>query len=376
MTRDHRDRFGACRALQEDSGGFGLWQEGADVPRGLRRFTAVFERDGMRPEDAERVAVISLNYCFHFGGCHGNFDYMARSELHLHLEGTVDRETLLLLDPTLTREVVDQVWSYTDFAGFLSCFKFIAGRLRGPDDYALITRRMIAALARQGISYAEVTLGAGVVLWRELEFNAVWRAIREAQAGAQASARVEVWWNLDAIRQFGPDHVMEIARLASRYVGDGAISFGIGGDEVRGEAGQFRDAYRYAKDAGLHLTAHAGETDGPASIRAALEIGAERIGHGIRGAEDADLMRRLRDENIPLEVCITSNVRTGAVKSLRDHPVRKLFDAGVPITLNTDDPGVFETDLAHEFSIAREVFGFSPAELARVEAAAEKFRFA
>jgi adenosine deaminase/aminodeoxyfutalosine deaminase len=305
---------------------------------------------------------------------------MARSELHLHLEGTVDRETLLLLDPTLTRETVDRVWSYTDFAGFLSCFKFIAGRLRGPEDYALITRRMIESLAQQGITYAEATLGAGVVLWRDLEFDAVWSAIRDAQAEAQAetqaSAPVEVWWNLDAIRQFGPDHVMEVARLASRYVGDGAISFGIGGDEVRGEAGQFRDAYRYAKDAGLHLTAHAGETDGPASIRAALEIGAERIGHGIRAAEDADLMRRLRDEQIPLEVCITSNVRTGAVKSLRDHPVRKLFDAGVPITLNTDDPGVFETDLAREYSIAREVFGFSPDELARVDAAAERFRFA
>jgi adenosine deaminase/aminodeoxyfutalosine deaminase len=297
---------------------------------------------------------------------------MARCELHLHLEGTVDRKSLMLLDPTLARETVDRVWSYTDFAGFLECFKFIAGRLRGPDDYALITRRMIESLARQGISYAEVTLGAGVVLWRELEFDAVWRAIREAQAGAP----VEVWWNLDAIRQFGPDHVMEVARLASRYVGDGAISFGIGGDEVRGEASRFRDAYRYAKDAGLHLTAHAGETDGPESVRAALEIGAERIGHGIRAVEDPDLVRRLRDEQIPLEVCITSNVRTGAVQSLQDHPVRKLFDAGVPITLNTDDPGVFETDLAREFSIAQEVFGFSSAELAQIEAAAERFRFA
>jgi adenosine deaminase len=169
---------------------------------------------------------------------------------------------------------------------------------------------------------------------------------------------------------------MEVARLASRYAGEGAISFGIGGDEVRGEAGQFSDAYRYAKDAGLRLTAHAGETDGPASIRAAIEIGAERIGHGIRAAEDPDLMRRLREEQIPLEVCITSNVRTGAVKSLRDHPVRKLFDAGVPITLNTDDPGVFETDLTREFAIAREVFGFSVAELAEIEATAERFRFA
>jgi aminodeoxyfutalosine deaminase len=310
------------------------------------------------------------------GAVMGNFDYMARSELHVHLEGTVDRETLALLDPSLRRDVVDDVWAFTDFAGFLSCFKFIAQRLRGPEDYALITRRMIEAMARQDIGYAEVTLGAGVVLWRGLDFNAVWRAIREAQAEAQKQWPVEVWWNLDAIRQFGPDHVMEVAKIASRYAGDGVISFGIGGDELGGPALPFRDAYRYARDAGLRLTAHAGETDGPESIRAALAIGAERIGHGIRAADDVDLMRRLCDQQIPLEVCITSNVRTGAVASLRAHPLRKLFDAGVPITLSTDDPGVFETDLSREFGIARDVFGFSDDELRQLELSADRFRFA
>ena len=300
---------------------------------------------------------------------------MATTELHLHLEGTVDRETLMLLDPGVTREAVDAAWRFTDFAGFLDCFKFIAQRLRGPRDYALITRRMMENLARQGVSYAEVTLGAGVVLWRGFDFNSVWRAIRQAQREAYEEWPVEVWWNLDAIRQFGPEHAMEVARIAAKYVGDGAISFGIGGDEVGGPALALRDAFTYARDAGLRLTAHAGETDGPESIRAALEIGAERIGHGIRAVDDADLMRRLREEQIPLEVCITSNVKTGAVASLDAHPVRRLYDAGVPITLNTDDPGVFETDLAWEFGLARDVFGFSEAELAGVAALAEKFRF-
>jgi adenosine deaminase len=169
---------------------------------------------------------------------------------------------------------------------------------------------------------------------------------------------------------------MEVARVAARYVGDGAISFGIGGDEVGGPALALRDAFAYAKDAGLRLTAHGGETDGPESIRAALAIGAERIGHGIRAVDDPDLMQRLREEQIPLEVCITSNVKTCAVTSLDAHPVRRLFDAGVPITLNTDDPGIFETDLAREFGLAREVFGFSEAELGMVAGAAERFRFA
>lgn len=300
---------------------------------------------------------------------------MAMTELHLHLEGTVDRDTLMLLDPAVTREAVDAAWSFNDFAGFLDCFKFIAKRLRGPRDYALITRRMMESLARQGVTYAEVTLGAGVVLWRGFDFHSVWRAIREAQREAYKECAVEVRWNLDAIRQFGPEHVMEVARIAARYVGDGAISFGIGGDEIGGPALPLRDAFVYARDAGLRLTAHAGETAGPESIRAALEIGAERIGHGIRAVDDPDLMRRLREEQIPLEVCITSNVKTGAVASLGAHPVRKLFDAGVPITLNTDDPGVFETNLAREFGLARNIFGFSEAELRGIAEAAEKFRF-
>jgi adenosine deaminase/aminodeoxyfutalosine deaminase len=214
-----------------------------------------------------------------------------------------------------------------------------------------------------------------VVLWRGFDFNSVWRAIREAQREAHKEWPVEIWWNLDAIRQFGPDHVMEVARLAANYVGDGAVSFGIGGDEVGGPALPLRAAFSWARDAGLRLTAHAGETAGPESIRAALEIGAERIGHGIRAVDDPDLMRRLREEQIPLEVCITSNVKTGAVASLGAHPVRRLFDAGVPITLNTDDPGVFETDLAREFQLARNVFGFSEAELAGIANAADRFKF-
>jgi aminodeoxyfutalosine deaminase len=300
---------------------------------------------------------------------------MGFAELHLHLEGTVDRKTVMTLDPSLTRDEVDQVWAFSDFNGFLECFKFVARRLRGPADYGLVTSRMIEALAGQGISYAEVTLGAGVVLWRGFDFGSVWRAIREAQREAQKQWPVEVWWNLDAIRQLGPEHVMDIAKLTARYVDDGVVSFGIGGDEVRGAAAEFRDAYRYAKDAGLRLTAHAGETDGPDSVRAALDIGAERIGHGIRAAEDPDLLRRLREERIPLEVCITSNVRTGAVNSPEAHPVRRLVDAGVIVTLNTDDPGMFGSDLANEFAIAEQVCGLSKPRLDEIRQNAVDYRF-
>lgn len=280
-----------------------------------------------------------------------------------------------MLDPSLPRELVNEVWRFSSFGGFLDCFKFIAQRLRGPEDYALLTTRMMESLAKQGIGYAEVTLGAGVVQWLGFDFHAVWRAIREAQKEARARWPVEIHWNLDGIRQLGADHVLAMAKLAARFVDDGVISFGIGGDEVRGPAGEFRAAYRYAKDAGLRLTAHAGETAGPESIRAALELGAERIGHGIRAIDDPELVRRLSAERIPLEVCITSNVKTGAVADLASHPVRRLFDAGVPLTLNTDDPGIFGCTLEGEFAIARDVFGFSEKELAQIRGNAERFRF-
>ena len=176
----------------------------------------------MRPQYGKRIRAVAAGNCvdsrggnrglstgcerdpFHFFVIHGNFYSMGFAELHLHLEGTVDQDTVMMLDPSLTRDEVDSVWGFTDFSGFLDCFKFVARRLRGPADYALVTRRMIEALSRQGITYAEVTLGAGVVQWLGFDFDSVWRAIREAQREAQAQWPVEVWWNLDAIRQLGP----------------------------------------------------------------------------------------------------------------------------------------------------------------------------
>src|ERR1019366_2413834 len=144
-----------------------------DLPRTVAvLFLAVLLlRDGMGAKYAERVAVIATHNCFHFGYSHGNFNYMALHELHLHLEGTVDPDTVMLLDPSLTREVVDDIWRFNSFGGFLDCFKFIAQRLRGPRAYALITRRMIESLHRQGVTYAEVTLGAGVVEWLGFDFD-------------------------------------------------------------------------------------------------------------------------------------------------------------------------------------------------------------
>ncbi len=297
---------------------------------------------------------------------------MAQAELHLHLEGSVEPDTLRALDPAITDSEIAGVYSFQDFAGFIEAFKWVALRLRSPHDYALITAALCRRLADAGIAYAEITLAAGVVLWRGQDLAATYSAVRQA---ALASP-VEVKWNLDSIRQFGPALAQRVAEFAAAETGNGVVSLGIGGDEVAGPAEWFADVYRFAGNGGLRLTAHAGETAGPASVWAALEIGAERIGHGIRSIDDPVLVKHLAERCIPLEVSLTSNVKTGVVASLAQHPLRKLFDAGVPIVLNTDDPAIFQTTLRQEFDMARTQFGFTESELDGLRANAWRFRFA
>jgi aminodeoxyfutalosine deaminase len=295
-----------------------------------------------------------------------------KAELHVHLEGSVEPETMQEIQPDLSLDAIREIYRFTDFPGFLQSFKWVVERLRTPEHYAHITRRLLERLASQNVRYAEITLSAGVVLWKGQEFAPIYEAVR--QAAAESS--VEVCWILDAVRQFGVEPAMRVAELAAARVNEGVAAFGIGGDEQRGPAEWFGEVYRCARGAGLALTAHAGETAGPASIRAALEIGAQRIGHGIRAIEDPALLRELRERGVPLEVCITSNVLTGAVPSLKAHPVRRLYDAGVPITLNTDDPAMFAATLCGEYELAARQFGFSEAELREVAENAWRFRSA
>ncbi len=230
---------------------------------------------------------------------------------------------------------------------------------------------MFERFTEQRIEYAEVTLSAGVVLWKEQSLADVYEALwRES-----LRAPVKVFWILDAVRQFGAEPGRRVAEFAVSRRDQGVVAFGIGGDEIRGPAEWFRDVFAYARDGGLRLVCHAGETAGPESVWAALAIGAERIGHGIAAARDPILMTALRDRRVPLEICITSNVRTGAVASLSAHPVRELFDAGVPITLNSDDPALFGTSLPREFEIAAGEFGFSREELKGLSRNSWNFRF-
>jgi adenosine deaminase/aminodeoxyfutalosine deaminase len=297
---------------------------------------------------------------------------MPKAELHLHLEGSVEPETLHELDPQTPVEDFRALYRYADFDAFLRAFGAIGKRLRGPQDYALITRRLLDRLAAQNVRYAEIILAAGVVLWKEQEFGPIFDAV---SAAAQDSP-VQVRWILDAVRQFGPELAMQVAELAAERVDRGVVAFGIGGSEQRGPAEWFGDVFAFARAAGLHLTAHAGESQGPESVWAALKIGAERIGHGIAAAQDEALMFHLHERDIPLEICITSNLVTGVVTCLEEHPVRTLFEAGVPIVLNTDDPAMFGCTLVGEYALAARQFGFSEAELRGIAEAGFRYAFA
>ncbi len=301
---------------------------------------------------------------------------LPKTELHLHLEGTVTPETLVELsqrndDQPMTLDEARALYHYTDFTGFLLAFKAVSERLRTPEDYELITYRMLQRLAAQGVVHAEAYVSVGVVYyWRRIEFEPLFHAMEVGRVRAEQEFGITLYWIFDAVRHFGPEEAARVFRKAAelRPEWPSIVGIGIGGDERRTGAEPFRELFQEAKDAGLRLTAHAGETMGPESIWAALNIGAERIGHALSAQLDPDLMEVLAERQVPLEICVTSNVRTGCCPTLEEHPVRRYFDAGLMVTLNSDDPAMFESDLQDEYRVAHDAFGFTAEHLRELAA--------
>jgi aminodeoxyfutalosine deaminase len=299
-------------------------------------------------------------------------DSLPKAELHLHLEGTIRPETALELAARhgvkLKREEVAARYNYSDFPGFLEAFKWVTSYLREPEDYALVTRHLAEELLRQNVVYAEVSISAGVMLRRTQNVEANLNAINET-AKSVPFARLRMAWILDATRQFGPDAAVEVARCASQLQRLGVVAFGLGGDELSGPTVNFRPAFDLARNEGLHLTCHAGEVGGPELVRESIDLlSAERIGHGIAVMRDPALAEFLAARRVPLEICPTSNLCTGALAkqtgkadaSLQDHPLAKFIKQGLTVMLSTDDPAMFHTDLLTEYSAAASLGLSSP----------------
>jgi adenosine deaminase/aminodeoxyfutalosine deaminase len=292
---------------------------------------------------------------------------LPKAELHLHLEGAVEPATLVELrqrhGDRATLAESEALYQYGDFQSFLMAFKEVSAHLRGPDDYELIAYRLMQRLKEENVLHAEVYVAVGVCLYRKQDFAAIFEGLERGRARGAREFGVSLLWIFDATRHFGVEQAQEVFELAVRYQDRNVIGVGIGGDEQKAPPELFRGVYGYAADNGLRLTAHAGETAPPESIWGALNLHAERIGHGFTAAQDPDLVEELAYRQIPIEICLTSNLRTGVCKAIAEHPAKAYFDHGVMITLNSDDPALFGTALTREYQLAQEAFGFTDEHL-------------
>jgi adenosine deaminase/aminodeoxyfutalosine deaminase len=290
-----------------------------------------------------------------------------KAELHLHLEGSVTPATLVELrrshGKASTIADAEALYQYQDFLGFLTAFKTLTEDLQTPEDYELITYRLMEQLKAENVLHAEVYVSVGVCLWRKQDFGAIFEGLERGRERGERDFGVSLLWIFDAVRQFGPGAAQEVFELAAKFRDRDSVAVGIGGDEQKAPPELFRDAYAYAAAQGLRLTAHAGESAGPESIWGALNLGTERIGHGLTAYQDPELIEELATRQIPVEICLTSNLRTGCCGKISEHPVRRYFDQGLMLTLNTDDPAMFGTSLTREYELAQTEFGFSDEHL-------------
>jgi len=304
---------------------------------------------------------------------------LPKAELHLHLEGAILPSTLVELSvrhdsQPLTLTEAEALYQFTDFTDFLNAFKAVTGQLLGPEDYELAAWRMMEHLAAQGVVHAEVYISVGVIYrWRDHDpaaIDPIFAGLERARERAERELGLSILWIFDAVRHFPVEEAERVFRKAAELkpAHPSIIGIGLGGDERRTGSAPFRTLYAQAAQAGLRLTNHAGETTGPEAIWEALAIGSERIGHAVSALQDANLIQELKARSASLELCPTSNVRTGVCPSFAAHPLRRLFDLGLMVTLNSDDPAFFGSDLANEYLLAHTEQGFTRDELRQLAA--------
>jgi adenosine deaminase len=299
---------------------------------------------------------------------------MPKVELHVHLEGSIQPATLLALAerngvvlPASSVEGLKEFYRFTDFEHFLRVYFTISNCLRTADDFCLIAYEFGAEMARQNIRYAEVTFTPYTNATNTgLPFEEILAALNQGRNQAEQEFDVQFRWVLDIVRN-DPGSRHQVATWAASAAGGGVVGFGLGGSEKDHPPEWFSDAYAVAREAGLHSVPHAGELAGPESVWGAIRaLGAERIGHGVRSVEDPALVDYLRQHQLPLEICPTSNLCLGVYSSFEEHPIRRLWDQGVYVTVNSDDPPMFNTDLVNEFQALVDHLGFEETDLERL----------
>lgn len=297
---------------------------------------------------------------------------LPKVELHVHLVGSAGIDTVLELArrhpeagvPTDRDELAD-FYTFRDFDHFLKVFWAVQSMLTEARDVTTLVTGLAAELARQNVRYAEVTVTPYNHHLDGLSVDDVLTGLADGRALAAAEHGVDLAWVFDIPGEKGVKAGRETLTIALRERPDGLIAFGLGGPEVGIGRAQFEPFFTAAREAGLHSVPHAGETTGPATVWSALhDLGAERVGHGTSSAADPALLAYLAEHRIPLEVCPTSNVRTQQVPSIDAHPVRRMLDHGVVVTLNTDDPPMFGATLEGEYLAVAESLGLRPVEVA------------
>jgi adenosine deaminase len=302
------------------------------------------------------------------------------AELHLHLEGSLSAESAVAIAKErglpwgeLTPRELRKTFRYPTFVDFLLTVREMAKVLCAYDVLERAARELSTSLASAGVLYAEVYVSPNIYTrWGLDGTEALLAADRGFAAGESAGgARCAIL--LDSVRQWGTDAAAAVLDAFERSGCTRAIGFGLGGDEASPLA-LFEETFARARALGLRTVVHAGEVSTAGDVRAAVEtLQVERVAHGIRAVDDPQLLAEIRDRGVALDVCLTSNYRTGAVRGA--HPVRTLVDAGIAVTLSTDDPSLFRTDLPHEFRLARR-FGLSQRELRAIAADAIEHSFA
>ncbi|MCK8680356.1 adenosine deaminase [Streptomyces lichenis] len=285
---------------------------------------------------------------------------LPKAELHVHHVGSASPRIVAELAarhpdskvPTDPEALVDY-FVFTDFAHFIDVYLSVVDLIRTPEDVRLLTFEVARDMARQNIRYAELTVTPFSSTRRGIDEKAFMDAIEDARRAAEAELGVVLRWIFDIPGEAGLQAAEETCRLAVDLRPDGLVGFGLGGPEIGVPRPQFKPYFDRAIAAGLHSVPHAGETTGPQTIWDALnELRAERIGHGTSAVQDERLLAHLAEHRIPLEVCPTSNIATRAVATLDEHPLRTMVEAGVPVSINSDDPPMFGTDLNTEYEVA------------------------